>query len=103
MKWYRRALKEKSDHADSLNNLGFSLRSIGKQYMDEAGEAYDKALRIERNHEEALEYQGELYLWWGKIAKANENLKKLEKMKSPEARELEEKLDEILKQAAKLI
>ena len=101
--WYEKALREKPDHADSWNNLGFTLRMIGKAYMEEAGEAYQKALSADRNHDEALEYQGELYLWWGKLTEANRNLERLKRMNSPEAKELEDKLDLILQQAKQLI
>ena len=76
---------------------------IGKAYMEEAGEAYQKALSADRNHDEALEYQGELYLWWGKLTEANRNLERLKRMNSPEAKELEDKLDLILQQAKQLI
>ena len=103
VKWYEKALKEKPDHADSWNNLGFTLRMVGKEYMKKAGEAYQQALKVDRNHDEALEYQGELYLWWGKLTDANQNLQRLKKMNSPEAKELEEKLDAILQQARLLI
>ncbi len=103
VKWYEKALREKSNHADSWNNLGFSLRMIGKGYLEEAGMAYQKALKADRNHDEALEYQGELYLWWGKLTEANQNLERLKQMNSPEAKELEGKLDLILQQAKQLI
>lgn len=103
VEWYEKALREKSDHADSWNNLGFTLRMIGKTYLEEAGEAYQKALKADRNHDEALEYQGELYLWWGKLTEANKNLERLKRMNSPEAKELEGKLDVILQQAKQLL
>jgi Flp pilus assembly protein TadD len=103
VKYYRQALKAKPKDADALNNLGFSLRSIGKQYMVEAAKAYDGALKSNANHEDALEYQGELYLWMGDLGKANANLKKLEKMNSDEAAELRKEIDAILAQAKKLI
>ena len=103
VQWYRKALKEKADHADSWNNLGFTLRMIGKGYMKEAGEAYKKALAAERNHDEALEYQGKLYLWLGQLTEANRNLRRLKKMKSPEPKELEAKLEVILRQAKDLL
>ena len=82
--------------------MGFSLRMIGKQYMDEAAKAYEKALAADANHEGALEYQGELYLWWGKLELANRNLKKLKKLNSKEAQTLQEKLDVIVSQAKKI-
>lgn len=101
--WYEKALRDKPDHADSWNNLGFSLRMIGKGYLDEAGKAYQKALTVDADHDEALEYQGELYLWWGKLTEADQNLQRLKKMNSPEAKELGQKLEHILAQAKKLI
>jgi len=103
VKHYQRALKAKPKDPDALNNLGFSLRSIGKQYMAEAAKAYDAALRADGSHEEALEYQGELYLWMGELSKANANLRKLEKMNSDEAAELREEIEAILAQAKKLM
>ena len=76
---------------------------IAKGYLDQAGEAYQSALKLNANHDEALEYQGELYLWWGRLSDANQNLQRLKKMKSPEADELGRKLEHILNQAKKLI
>ena len=103
VQWYEKALKDKPDHADSWNNLGFSLRMIGKRYLQAAGKAYQSALKVDANHDEALEYQGELFLWWGKLTEANQNLERLKKMNSPEAKELGEKLERILQEAKKLI
>ena len=101
--WYEKALEKKPDHADSWNNLGFTLRMIAKQYLTEAGDAYEKALQADPNHDEALEYQGELFLWWGKLIEANRNLERLKSMNSPEAKELGEKLEQVLDQAKTLI
>lgn len=103
VKHYQRALKAKPKDPDVLNNLGFSLRSIGKQYMAEAAKAYDAALRADGSHEGALEYQGELYLWMGELSKANANLRKLEQLNSDEAAELREEIEAILAQAKKLM
>jgi tetratricopeptide (TPR) repeat protein len=103
VKWYRRALNEKPDYPDALNNLGFSLRSIGRTYLLEAGQAYDKALAINENHEGALEYQGELYLGEGRLEDASANLKRLEQLNSSEAKELKERLEQILAEAQKLL
>ncbi|MDH3689907.1 MAG: tetratricopeptide repeat protein [Gammaproteobacteria bacterium] len=100
---YRKALKIKPDYADALNNLGFTLRTIGKQYFDEADEAYAKVLTLDSNHHEALEYQGELYLWQGKISKANENYQRLLDLGSDEAAELKKKIDEVLSDARKVL
>ena len=40
---------------------------------------------------------------WGKLTKASKNLKRLKKMNSPEAAELEGKLDAILAEAKQLL
>lgn len=102
VKLYEKALKAKPDFADALNNLGYSLRNIGKQYMDEAMQSYDKALRVKKNHEQALEYQGELYLWRGQLLKANENYKQLRRMNSREAAGLKAHLDRVVAEAKQL-
>lgn len=103
VRWYRKALELKPDYPDALNNLGFSLRSIGKGYLDEANKAYQKALELNANHEQTLEYQGELYLWEGKFTQANENVKRLQKLNPREAEMLKQKLDAILTEAKKLL
>lgn len=102
VKLYQKALRVKPDFADALNNMGYSLRSIAKQYMDEAMESYNKALRAQKNHEQALEYQGELYLWRGQLLKANENYKRLKGMNSREASELKGHLDRVLAEAKRV-
>lgn len=102
VKLYEKALKAKPDFADALNNLGYSLRNIAKQYMDEAMQSYNKALQIQKDHQQALEYQGELYVWRGQLLKANENYKQLKRMNSPEAAELKERLDRVLAEAKQL-
>ena len=102
VKLYEKALKAKPDFADALNNLGYSLRNIAKQYMDEAMQSYNKALQIQKDHQQALEYQGELYVWRGQLLKANENYKQLKRMNSPEAAELKGHLDRVLAEAKQL-
>ena len=96
---YQKALKVKPDFADALNNLGYSLRNIAKQYMDEAMQSYNQALQIQKDHQQALEYQGELYVWRGQLLKANQNYKQLKRLNSPEAAELKERLDRVLAEA----
>ncbi len=100
---YRKAVELKPDYPDALNNLGFSLRSIAKGYLEEADQAYQKALALKADHERALEYQGELYLWKGELAKAAENAKRLQRLNSKEAAALKQKLDVILTEAKKLL
>lgn len=102
IKLYQRALKAKPDFADALNNLGYSQRHIAKQYMDAAMKSYNSALRIQKNHQQALEYQGELFVWRGQLLKANENYNKLKRMNSPEATELKKYLDRVLVEAKQI-
>ncbi|MFQ5757649.1 MAG: tetratricopeptide repeat protein [Acidiferrobacterales bacterium] len=99
---YRKALRVNPNFADALNNLGFSLRSIGKQYMDEAMQSYDRALQLKRDHQQALEYQGELYLWRGQLQKANENYQRLRRLNSREATKLKKHLDRMVAQAKQI-
>jgi Flp pilus assembly protein TadD len=47
-------------NADALNELGFSLRKLGR--LSESLEAYQKALDLKPDHIDANEYLGELYL-----------------------------------------
>ncbi len=100
---YRKALRVNPDFPDALNNLGFSLRSIARGYMDDAMQSYDKALRLKRDHEQALEYQGELFLWRGELKKAKQNYEQLQRMNSREAAKLKKQLDRVLAQARELI
>ena len=64
--------------ADIYNYLGFSHRKLGK--MEDAALFYNKALEINPKHKGALEYQGEMFLTLNQIGKAEENLKKLDKI-----------------------
>ena len=70
--------RKKPKDADINNLLGFSHRKIGD--LDKAGAYYRKALKIDRKHKGALEYQGELFLMVGKKAAAEENLRKLDEI-----------------------
>ena len=72
------ALVTDSNNADIFNYLGFSHRKLGK--MEDAAFFYNKALEINPKHKGALEYQGEMFLTLNQIGKAEENLKKLDKI-----------------------
>ncbi len=63
------------NNADAWNLLGFSHRNSGN--FGEAATAYDKALEIDPNHLDAIEYQGELFLMMQDMDKAKENAMKL--------------------------
>jgi len=54
------AIKNEPENADAWNLLGFASRKMGK--LEESAEAYSNALRIDPDHKDALEYQGELFL-----------------------------------------
>jgi Flp pilus assembly protein TadD len=81
-------------HADVYNLLGFSLRNQG-----DAGTAqtwYQKALEFDPDHKGALEYQGELYVKLGDLAKAQANLARLVKL-CPQGCEERADLEEAIK------
>ena len=72
------ALVTDKKNADIYNYLGFSHRKLGK--MEDAAFFYNKALEINPKHKGALEYQGEMFLTLNQIGKAEDNLKKLDKI-----------------------
>lgn len=96
------ALKSDPNNADCLNNLGFALRQMSDKYLNDAYKYYLMALKVNPNHEETLEFLGELYITQGDLLKANDILKKLKKLESAEAETLGEKLKKIAGQAKKI-
>ena len=64
--------------ADKFNLLGFTARKSGD--LDSAKEYYMRALEINPKHVNALEYQGELFIQLGKLANAQQNLAKIQKI-----------------------
>ena len=75
--------------ADAENLLGYSYRNAGN--YDAAGQAYDKALKLNPKHTGALEYQGVLFIKLGQLDKAKANLaliKTIAGSKSEEYRDL---------------
>ncbi len=64
-----------SRNADAFNNLGYSHRKLGQR--DKALIYYAEALRLDPKHLGALEYQGELFLELGDLARAETNLDQL--------------------------
>jgi tetratricopeptide (TPR) repeat protein len=66
---------ETHHHADVYNLMGFSLRKTGD--IKQGGEFYVKALDLDPNHLGALEYQGQMFVELGQLAKAKTNLKRL--------------------------
>ncbi len=62
-------------HPDVFSLLGFSLRKSGDPKT--AQTYYRKALDFDPDHKGALEYQGELFIEIGDIARARQNLVRL--------------------------
>lgn len=63
-------------NADVHNLLGYAHRKL--DHYDQAAASYNMALSLNPDHKQALEYQGEMYLKLGKLAEAEQNLKKLD-------------------------
>jgi Flp pilus assembly protein TadD len=68
-------LADTVQHADVYNLMGFAYRKSGD--YAKASTFYLKALDFEPDHKGALEYQGELFLETGQMAKAQANLARL--------------------------
>ncbi|MCB2108813.1 MAG: tetratricopeptide repeat protein [Rhodobacteraceae bacterium] len=65
-------LRFEPENADAYNLLAYSQRNLGE--LDLAMENYNKALEIDPQHNNALEYQGELFLKLGDQPSAEKNL-----------------------------
>ncbi|HLQ66808.1 MAG TPA: tetratricopeptide repeat protein [Candidatus Limnocylindrales bacterium] len=74
-------------HYESWNMVGFTSRKTGD--LKRAFAAYDKALALKPDYEEAHEYLGEAYIMSGDMAKAKEQLAWLKNVGGEEAAELE--------------
>lgn len=65
-------------NADAWNLLGYASRKLGR--FDDAGHAYDTALRLDPGHLGALEYQGELFIETDRMDRAKANLDTLKSL-----------------------
>jgi tetratricopeptide (TPR) repeat protein len=74
----RSYLKANPKSADGWNLLGYSYRNHGDLKL--ADSAYDRALKLNPNHVDALSYQGVLYVKLGEAAEARANLDKIAKV-----------------------
>jgi Flp pilus assembly protein TadD len=83
-------------HADLYSLLGYSLRKSGDQKT--AMTFYAKALEFNPEHKGALEYQGELFVEIGDLARARANAAKLAKL-CPQGCEEREDLDQAISKA----
>ena len=66
------------NNADAWNELGHAHRKLGQ--IDPALNAYGKALKIDPKHKGAHEYLGEAYMQMGEVARAEQELKALDKI-----------------------
>ena len=71
-------LKADPKSADGWNLLGYSYRQHGDLSL--ADTAYDRALKLNPNHIDALSYQGILYMKLNKPDEAKANLSKIAKI-----------------------
>jgi len=75
---FNRALAKEPRNASVHNYLGYVYRNSGQ--LDLAFKEYEEALRLNPKHRGAHEYLGEAYLMVGDAAKAEEQLKALDKL-----------------------
>ncbi|GAB3645603.1 tetratricopeptide repeat protein [Ramlibacter alkalitolerans] len=71
-------IKRKPDDANAWTELGHAHRLTGK--LDLSLAAYESALKIDPKHRGAHEYLGEAYLQMGDVARAEQELKVLDKL-----------------------
>ena len=64
--------------ADAWNELAHAYRKSGD--LDDAFKGYEKALQIDPKHRNAHEYLGEAYLQAGDLARAEAQLRRLDKL-----------------------
>ncbi len=69
------AVRSEPNNAEAWNLLGYASRKFGD--LETSAEAYQKALSIDPEHKNALEYQGELFLMLNDKIAAQSNLEKL--------------------------
>ncbi len=67
---FRAAVAADATMKEGWNMLGFTSRKLGD--YEESLQAYDKALALDPNYPEAIEYRAELFLLTGKLAQAKE-------------------------------
>ena len=92
------AVKKNPKSPDAWSQLGFASRKSGNW---KAGEGhYAKALALDPNHQEALEYLGELYLETNRPDEAKALLVKLAKL-CPDGCEARSELEEALEAYAR--
>jgi len=92
LKRFEEAVRLYEPYADAWNMIGFCSRQVGD--LKRAFDAYDRALAIDPEHEEAHEYVGEAYVKVSNFGKAREHLEWLRAHGSDEAEELAEVIEQ---------
>jgi len=87
LKIFDQVTKLDPTHYESWNMVGFTSRKTGD--LKRAFPAYEKALALNPEYEEAHEYLGEAYIMSGNLVKAKEQLAWLKVKGGEEAAELE--------------
>ncbi|GAB4186289.1 MAG: hypothetical protein Tsb0015_03960 [Simkaniaceae bacterium] len=103
IQYYQLAVSQKPDYAEAYNHMGYSYRQLARQNLQNSQEAYQKALEIQPENADALEYQGEYFLMTGQLTKAYQNYEKLQTIDPKLAIELKAKIQPVLNEAEKII
>ncbi len=91
LKRFEEAVRLYEPYADAWNMIGYCSRQVGD--LKRAFDAYERALAIDPDHEEAHEYLGEAYVKVSNFGKAREQLEWLRAHDSDEADELAEVIE----------
>ena len=83
---FRAAVRQKPDFHEAWSSLGYALRKTGDYEASLA--AYDRALKLDANYVEAIEYRGEAYLGLDRVEDAKAAYMQLFQMDRDRAAEL---------------
>ena len=75
---FNKVVAKDPGNANAQNYLGYTYRKSGQ--LDLAFKHYEEALRLNPKHRGAHEYMGEAYLMVNNLAKAEEQLKELDRI-----------------------
>jgi len=75
---FNKVVAKDPGNANAQNYLGYTYRKSGR--LDLAFKHYEEALRLNPGHRGAHEYMGEAYLMVNNLAKAEEQIKELDRL-----------------------